>query len=268
MAANWQLANGGGFQNALATGLQIGQGIRQRQQEESTRNALSAYMDNPNQDNAAFAKTTQGLPADAAIKLYQLREQQQQGVAKLEADKREAAAKSIPTQINMLTRARQDPSIWPELRSEAIRLGFGTEQSLPASADAGWIDTRFKVLSAMQEQPDLMTAEAKNIMLSLPPEQRDPNNPAFIAAMGRAAEKVITTTAGGGAFGYNQSTGQSRVLIAPNTGAAPAGTPVGSAPSGAAPTTKTLNGKTYYNYGGTWHDEPMGGGGSNVTGNF
>lgn len=47
---NWGLANGGNFQNALATGLQFGQMAAQAKQQRETKNALAAYGQSPNEE--------------------------------------------------------------------------------------------------------------------------------------------------------------------------------------------------------------------------
>jgi hypothetical protein len=272
MAVNWGLSGGNGFQNALATGLQIGQTIKKDRDQQTQNNALSVLLGGgartpgigDGQGNADSAlRDLAGVNPELAFKFRTQQAQQASAQVKAEADKREAAVKGIPTQINMLQQA--SPENWQQLRSQAISLGLATEQNLPTQFDPTWRDSQVKVLSAFREDPDLMTTEVKNVMATLDPKDRDPNSPVFRAAMSRSAEKVIALQAGGSAVAYNENTGQSRMLIAPNPGNAPAGSPVGSAQP---ETTKVINGKTYYNYGGTWHDEPMGGQTQPASGGF
>lgn len=90
MAVNWGLSGGNGFQNALATGLQIGQSIKADREEEATSNALSGFLANPTQDDAAFASSLKGLPTQAVGQLMQARQgyqktQQQQTAQRLQA---------------------------------------------------------------------------------------------------------------------------------------------------------------------------------------
>jgi hypothetical protein len=53
MAIQWNALAGGGFQNALATGLQLGQVARQQQDRRDERNALAAFVKNPSGETAA-----------------------------------------------------------------------------------------------------------------------------------------------------------------------------------------------------------------------
>ena len=53
MEINWGALQGGGFQGALAQGLQLGQYARQQKDQRDGRNALAAFVANPSQETAA-----------------------------------------------------------------------------------------------------------------------------------------------------------------------------------------------------------------------
>lgn len=287
MAIDWSLANGNGFQNALATGLQIGQSIRQTQKDNAladyvTARATPAGGGVPGASGASLVATPeqqaqtlelekrfQNLARrnpEMALKIRAMEQDEAATRSKLVSGQREAALKAIPTQVSMLRQAT--PENWQGLRAQAIQLGFGTEQTLPVQLDPAWRDKQLQYLTAFQEQPDLVTTAVKDVMAGLPAEHRNIDSPVFQQAYARSMEKVIPLQQGGTAIGYNPNTGASRLVVAQNPGNQPVGAPVGTSSPEAAPTTKTVGGRTFYNYGGKWYDEPMGGGGSNVTGNF
>lgn len=62
---NWNLAAGNGamygFQNALATGLAMGEGLRKRREQRDTRKAIDAYLRNP-EDQEAHSIIMQNAP--------------------------------------------------------------------------------------------------------------------------------------------------------------------------------------------------------------
>lgn len=62
---NWGLAQGGGFQNALTTGLQFGQMVRQRQDEKEYKNALMQY----NPDDPETLKPIMAARPEVGLKL-------------------------------------------------------------------------------------------------------------------------------------------------------------------------------------------------------
>lgn len=104
-----------------------------------------------------------------------------------------------------------------------------------------WRQTQLFILKAAEtpEGKDMLTNAAKEYMLTLPPDQRDPNNPAFYQGFGKYLEaqqvKTIPFTQGGGVAGYSPMTGQTTTIVAPNPGGFAAGTPVGTPPPAASP---------------------------------
>lgn len=145
---NWGLANGNGFQNALATGLQIGQSIRQRQQEDSTANALAGYAANPGQDDATFAGSLKGLPTQAIGQLMQARQGYQQNAARQQQAQTEQRRADLPL-ITRLVETSTDEATYQRNRAVAQQYGVDTS-TLPQQFDPAWRDQQVMTLKALQ----------------------------------------------------------------------------------------------------------------------
>lgn len=135
---NWGAANNGGFQNALAMGMQMGAQARQAREKREERNALAAYAKDPSEQN--FAGLADVRP-DLAI--------QQRG--QMQAQQQEA-------RLNELTQRALsgDPGALDELASVNFDRwkSVSTEQRTAAAAESK------------------QYANAALDVLSLPPEQR------------------------------------------------------------------------------------------------
>ena len=75
---NWGAANTGGFQNALAMGMQMGAQARQARERREERNALAAYAKDPNEQN--FAGLADVRPDLAIQQRGQMQAQQQEAL--------------------------------------------------------------------------------------------------------------------------------------------------------------------------------------------
>lgn len=239
MAANWQLANGGGFQNALATGLQIGQGIRQQRQDTERRNALVQQQ-------------------QAQMQRQQQTDQRQQ------LEQRRA---DLPFVGKLLGSVRDEAS-YQQARGVAQQYGLDLSGA-PPSYDPQWVESQKATVQALSDpkaQEALSTfgkiATDEGLAPGSPPYQQR------VRELWQADQQKFYALAPGGGLASVGAGGNAQLVIAPNPGTAPAGAPISAQQPQAAPTTKTVGGRTFYNYGGKWYDEPMGGGGSNVTGNF
>ena len=73
---NWGAANNGGFQNALAMGMQMGAQARQAREKREERNALAAYAKDPSEQN--FAGLADVRPDLAIQQRGQMQAQQQE----------------------------------------------------------------------------------------------------------------------------------------------------------------------------------------------
>lgn len=230
MATNWSLA-GNGFGNALATGLQLGQGIRQRRLEDEQRATMA-------QDRAQA----------------QQRQQQEQRRA------------DLPFVGRLLSSVR-DEDTYQRARGVAQQYGIDLSNA-PQTYDPQWIEAQKATIQSLSspEAQQALTTTAKELVdagykYGTPEFQQQ-----LRARLSAGDTKYVPLAPGGGLAGI--APGQAaQLVIAPNTGGMPAGAPVAGQPA-ASPTVKQINGKTFYNYNGKWYDEPMGGGGSNVTGNF
>lgn len=147
---NWNLAQGGGgFQNALATGLQFGQMIRQRQDEKEYKTALAGY------DPANPETLKPVMAADPRLGL-QLQSQQAQ-VAGQQAEKRRA---DLPMMGRLLQFAAQGPEQWQQALGVAQQYGIDTS-NIPQQFDPEWAQSQsvmLQTLSTPQGQEALSTA--------------------------------------------------------------------------------------------------------------
>lgn len=218
MSINWQMGvmpNIG--MNALAA-FERGQQVRQQRDQQA---AMANYANDPSEGNL------RPLASFNPEFVMQQRQQMQQQEALAQKQQQEQAA----TFRQLLNQAKDDPM---RAISAARQLGIDTSRVPdPAGPDfEPWRQSQLFILQSLEtpEGKDLLTNTAKEVMLTLPPEQRDPNNPAFIAAMTKAVQaqaiKTIPYTQGGGVAGYNPLTGQTNTIVAPNPGGYAAGTPV------------------------------------------
>lgn len=292
------------FTEAFALGSKVGSHLRERQ----AQNALSSYIGAMPQQGGIVATPEQQEASRKAeqvllraspelyLKARTLSVQSQKAQADQVAAQRKAQNDQLPVQINMLRSA--NPENWQSLRSEAIRRGFGSEQTLPVQFDQGWRDSQLGILQSFQENPDILTNDIKNVMAGLPAENRDINDPVFRQAFRRSQERVINNVPGGSSLAYDSYSGTARPLVAPNPGGFAPGTPAAQpsisntpAPQMGAngnpvalderqyqavvnvrgkdatdawmarhniPLAKKVNGVTAYRINGKWYDNPEG----------
>lgn len=227
VSPNWGLMGGN---NALAMfqfGAQLGRDARAQQEERALKAAVGAYATNPTDPNALAGV----MKADPMLGM---RFQQQQAQAEKARQEEEGRQRAQFRQL--LKQAGENPA-QAYMAAQEIGIPLNNVPRPESPEFEPWRQTQLFILNAMEtpEGQNLLTNRAKEVMLSLPPEQRDVQNPAFISAMNRAiqadAMKTIPYAPGGGVAGYNAMTGQTTTIIAPNSGGVAAGTPVSGAPN-------------------------------------
>jgi len=174
---NWGPGAQGGFQNALMTGLQLGQMAGQQKRARDERNALAAYAKDPNEQN--FAGLADVRP-DIAI------QQRQSQAAQMEAQ-RKAQMEQMGTFRQLLQQAGTNSQ---QAFAAAQQLGIdvsgvpqpGTPEFEP------WRQQQLFIMDALEKEGDNLPGLAREVMLALPEGQRDPNSPAFRQAFTAALE--------------------------------------------------------------------------------
>jgi hypothetical protein len=218
MSVNWGLAQGpNAFENSLSRGFELGQAAKQKKDQRDSRNALSAYAANPNEET---------LLANAPYN-PQLVMQERERMAQRDAAAQKQAGQGVQDFRPVLKRAMQSPEDWALVRN-AHQQGGGDVTNIPQDYSPDWAKGQLMILEASNAGIDL-TNSAKEVMLSLPPEQRDVNHPAFIAAMGSLLEQQLVIDPGGSVVGYNPVTGNSRQIVRPGN------PPTGEQPDNAMP---------------------------------
>lgn len=154
---NWGLADrGGGFQNALAQGFQMGNMLRQRREEGERRNALAAYATDPSEQN--FAGLAQAAPE------YAIRE-----------------------------RERMDARAAQQQEAGLVQRAIGGDQEAMTQLATVNFD-KWKSLSAEQRAATRQEAEifgnAALDVLNRPPEQRQAAVMAYAQQLGRQYPEV------------------------------------------------------------------------------
>ena len=174
----------GGFYNALAIGQNAGNNFmqafqqgRQVKQQRDERNALSAYVTDPSEAN--FAGLAQVRP-DIAL--------QQRGQQAAQA---QAAQKQRMEQMGTFRQLLQQAGTNPQQAfGAAQQLGIDVSQ-LPQPGTPEfepWRQQQIFIIDALEKEGDSLPGLAQEVMLALPEDQRDPNNPAFRQAFTAALE--------------------------------------------------------------------------------
>lgn len=251
----WGPGAAGGFQNALATGLQLGQVANQQRQQNQLmqqREAMIAQRKVEFDTEQAEAARAEQIRRDAA------------------AGKPEAVAELAGIDFNQWRALTTDQRAATKDAVDAMGQGALFVASQPPEARAAAWDQTIDGLA--QRFPDLAKYKGQYSEQSLQ---------AAISSAGQFNQfwqmtkpQEFNVGPGEGRYQRNPVDGSISTIVAPNLGGAPAFSPVAT-PGGnkPAPVAKQVGQATYYQNPetGQWFDnaeEAMGGGGSNVTGNF
>lgn len=206
---NWGALQGGGFQNALAQGIQMGQMAGQARREREVQNAL-AQFDPSNPDTLKPV-----MQADARIGM-QLRGQMQQAQA-AQAQAEAEAAKARRADLPMLTRLLEtatDEASYQRNLGVARQYGIDTS-TLPQNFAPAWRDEQLatmKLLSTPEGREALSTAGKIAADMGL-----QPGTPEFAAETKRIfiaqQNKTLSYQPGGNAVSFNPYTGEREQLV-------------------------------------------------------
>jgi hypothetical protein len=149
---NWGPGAAGGFQNALSTGLQLGQMVRQQKQE-----------------NALMQQRQEIVQA-----------QQQEAQTKAEQDQ-------ASTFRQLLKQAENNPQ---QAFMAAQQLGIDVSRIPQPNTPEfePWRQQQLFIADALERDKGSLPGLAQEVMLALPQDQRDPNSPAFRQAFTAALE--------------------------------------------------------------------------------
>jgi hypothetical protein len=231
MSINWDMAGRGN--NALAY-FQLGQQLGQQVIDGRVNRAVGKIMqaDQPGQMPNGQAPDLSAEWETVARNDPRLFGQLQQQRAAAEKQRQEQQLGYSRTLRQLLKQAGTNPQqAFAAAREMGIPLNNVPQPGTPEFEP--WRQTQLFILEAAEtpEGKDMLTNAAKEYMLTLPPDQRDPNNPAFYQGFGKYLQakevKTIPFTQGGGVAGFNPMTGQTTTIVAPNPGGFAAGTPVG-----------------------------------------
>lgn len=264
---NWGLAQGNNALSMFAMGAQLGERLRAREDERKTSSALSAFASNPGQNDQDFSALLKGLPGNASLQLTQARQQYQQQQAQGRQQAAQQRRADIPT-ITRLLEGSVDQVTYDRNVQAAQGLGIDTSQ-LPRQFDPAWRDEQVATMKLFG------TPEGREAFSTAGKEAQDagyqPGTPEFNAYVKQrlmaADRRTIPLQPGGSVAEYDPATGQARLVVAPNTGGAATGAPVGA---GGPQVGAVVGG--YRFKGGNPNDranwEQAGGGSGNATGSF
>lgn len=160
---NWNLAAQNTGMNALMQGVQFGQQMANQREQREYRNALMEQR----QGQLAF--------------------QQQQAQAKAQADAQKQRQEQMGTFRQLLTQAGDNPQ---QAFAAAQQLGIDLS-SIPQPGTPEfepWRQQQLFILDALDKEGDNLPGLAREVMLALPEDQRDPNGAQFRSAFTAALE--------------------------------------------------------------------------------
>jgi len=258
VSPSWGLLNGGGFQNALAQGFQLGAQNRARREEEGRTNALAAYAANPEAEGA-FDNLIKADPRMAV----QMRAQQDQRTAQQAQQQRDL----LPQLAKLADQAT--PENWMQVRQAAAQIGVDPSQ-LPEQFDQGWLDEQRFILKALgTPEGQAAASNAGKIAQDMGFQPGTPEYNAKVAEIWNAEQiKTVPYQAGGGVASVNIATGQVTPLVVPDYGS---GAASGGIPPEAVAALRNGEGTAEQFdaiFGPGSAARIMGGGGGNATGGF
>lgn len=208
VSPNWGLLNGGGVQNALAQGFQLGAQNRARREEETRTNALAAYAANPEAEGA-FDNLIKADPRMAV----QMRAQQDQRTAQQAQQQRDL----LPQLAKLADQAT--PENWMQVRQAAAQIGVDPSQ-LPEQFDQGWLDEQRFILKALgTPEGQAAASNAGKIAQDMGFQPGTPEYNAKVAEIWNAEQiKTVPYQAGGGVASVNTATGRVTPLVVPDYG--------------------------------------------------
>lgn len=144
--ANWGLAQTpqSGFQSALAQGFQIGAQARQARERSKDRNALAAYVKDPNE------QTFGGL----ADRRPEVAMQVQGNMQAQQAASQQAGVEGLEKFRPLLERAMQGPEEWALARQAALQSGYDMT-GVPEQYDPEWAKGQMMILEASKDPEKL-----------------------------------------------------------------------------------------------------------------
>lgn len=190
---NWGLLQGGGgFQNALAQGMQFGQMARQRGEEKEFKNALAQF----DPTNPETLKPIMAARPEVGLQLQgQVQQQQQARQQKQQTD--------MGTFRRLLKHAAQSPEGWMQALSGAQQLGLDVS-GVPQQYDPEWAQQQLFIMDALE------TPEGKEALSTAGKQAVDmgfqPGTPEFQA-------KVTEIWQQNGAIPYTDASGATRLYI-------------------------------------------------------
>jgi len=245
----------GGFQNALAMGMQFGQLARQAQDRKEYKNALAQY----DPSNPETLKPIIAANPEVGLQLRGQVEQQEAARLKAEQGAAERRLKQLPQVVGLLEQVTDDQGFQRVRQIAGQQFGFDLS-GVPENFSPQWMAENLPILKS------LTTPEGREALSTAGKIAADfgytPGTPEFAAEAKRIfiaeRDKTITASPGGTILRNNPYTRETEVLAGPTAGA-----------GGAADIPIAVNdetGEVMEFRGGRW--VPQGGAGGNVSGNF
>lgn len=196
---NWGLAQGNGFQNALATGMQMGAQAREAADRREYRNALAQY--DPN--NPDTLKAVMQVDPRTGMQLQNQQAQAQQHQAQMQAQQQQQRKADLPMLGKLLNFASQGPDQWQQAIGVAQQYGIDIS-GIPQQFDPDWAKSQATVIGALstpEGQEALSTAGKQAVDMGF-----RPGTPEFQA-------KVTEIWQQNGAIPYTDAQGATRLYV-------------------------------------------------------